>query len=391
LYLELNTDNNNDTKFLDNLIRFIRLLRKSGINIGTESSINLLKALKSIKIGTRDEFYWTLHSTLINKNEDKELFDQCFYLFWQNPKIMEQIFNLLLPQIGKQSAPKNQKKRLKRIEDNISKKISDIDIKKRNARQFDSKMSWSDKTIIKSKDFDMMSLDEINSAQKEIKKLLLNFKNYKSRRWKKKEIGSRISQKDTLKKSIRSNALINLIYKSQIKKYKPLVVLIDVSGSMESYSRIMLFFSHLLINIHKDVEVFIFGTKLTRITKFLQNNDIDFALNKIGNLITDWSGGTKIASSLAEFNQNWSRRILAQNQTLLLISDGLDRDKEKNLEFEIKRLSLFSSKIIWLNPLLRFSQFQPKVKSIKIILKYVNDFIPIHNVNSIESLIKKII
>ena len=109
MYSELNISNN-ETKLLDNLVRFIRLLRKSGVNIGTESSINVLKAIKSLKIGTRDEFYWGLHSSLINKNEDRELFDQCFYLFWQNPKIMEQMFNLLLPQIGKQSAPKNQKK-----------------------------------------------------------------------------------------------------------------------------------------------------------------------------------------------------------------------------------------------------------------------------------------
>jgi len=366
-------------------------LRKSGVNIGTESSINVLKAIKSLKIGTRDEFYWGLHSSLINKNEDRELFDQCFYLFWQNPKIMEQMFNLLLPQIGKQSAPKNQKKKLKRIEDNILKKPSNTDIERRNEIKFDSEMSWSNKSMIKSKDFEMMSLNEIKNAQKEIKKLLFHFKKYKSRRWEKKENGSRISQKDTLRKSIRNNAFINLLKKSQIKKNKPLVLLIDISGSMENYSRIMLFFSHLLINIHKNVEVFIFGTKLTRITKFFQNNDIDFALNKVGNLVTDWSAGTKIASSLAEFNQNWSRRILAQNQTLLFISDGLDRDNEKNLEFEVKRLSLFSSKFIWLNPLLRFSKFEPKVKSIKIILKYVDDFVPIHNIKSIESLVKKII
>ena len=390
MYSELNISNN-ETKLLDNLVRFIRLLRKSGVNIGTESSINVLKAIKSLKIGTRDEFYWGLHSSLINKNEDRELFDQCFYLFWQNPKIMEQMFNLLLPQIGKQSAPKNQKKKLKRIEDNILKKPSNTDIERRNEIKFDSEMSWSNKSMIKSKDFEMMSLNEIKNAQKEIKKLLFHFKKYKSRRWEKKENGSRISQKDTLRKSIRNNAFINLLKKSQIKKNKPLVLLIDISGSMENYSRIMLFFSHLLINIHKDVEVFIFGTKLTRITKFFQNNDIDFALNKVGNLVTDWSAGTKIASSLAEFNQNWSRRILAQNQTLLFISDGLDRDNEKNLEFEVKRLSLFSSKFIWLNPLLRFSKFEPKVKSIKIILKYVDDFVPIHNIKSIESLVKKII
>ena len=390
MYSELNIDHK-ELKLLDNIVRFIRLLRKSGLSIGTEASINVLEAVKSLRIGTRDEFYWALHTTLITKNEDTELFDQSFYLFWQNPKIMEQMFNLLLPQIGKQSAPKNKNKRLKRLEDNISKKPLDTDISKREEINFDSEMTWSDKSMIKSKDFKMMSLEEIKNAQKQIKKLLSHFKKYKSRRWYKKEDGLRISQKDTIKKSIKNNSLISLVYKTQIKKNKPLVILIDISGSMENYSRIMLFFSHLLINIHKNVEVFIFGTELTRITKFLQNNDIDFALDKIGKLVTDWSAGTKIASSFAEFNQKWSRRILAQNQTLILISDGLDRDNEKNLEFEVKRLSLFTSRFIWLNPLLRYSKFQAKVKSIKIILKYVNEFIPIHNIDSIENLVKKII
>ena len=153
----------------------------------------------------------------------------------------------------------------------------------------------------------------------------------------------------------------------------------------------MLFLSHLLIQQHKDVEVFTFGTKLTRITQFLKNKDVDFSLDKVGKIVNDWAAGTKITSSIKDFNFNWSRRILTQNQRLLLISDGLERDDNKNLDFEFNRLSLFSNNIIWLNPLLRYKSFEPKVKSIKTILKYVDKFVPIHNINSIKELIKKIV
>ena len=160
---------------------------------------------------------------------------------------------------------------------------------------------------------------------------------------------------------------------------------------MESYSRIMLFFSHLLMQQQNDIEVFTFGTSLTRITRLLKNKDIDFSLNKIGNFVTDWAAGTKITSSINDFNLNLSRRILTQNQSLILISDGLERDQTKNLDFEINRLSMFAKNIIWLNPLLRYEKFEPKVASIKTILKYVNKIVPIHNINSIDKLVNDIL
>ena len=384
-------NNSQDTKLLDNILRFIRLLRKSGVKIGNQSSIDALKGIKILKIGSRKEFYWSLHTTLINRNEDKEIFDQCFYLFWQNPKIMEQVFNLLIPQIGTQKSPENPKKQLKRISENLGKKNIDLEKNQKDEIIFDSQMSWSNKSSINSKDFEMMSLSELKEAEEVIKKLLIKSKNQLTRRWKSKDNGIKISYKNTIKKSIQNNGIIKLGYRSQLKKSKSLVILIDISGSMESYSRIMLFFSHLLMQQQNDIEVFTFGTSLTRITRLLKNKDIDFSLNKIGNFVTDWAAGTKITSSINDFNLNWSRRILTQNQSLILISDGLERDQTKNLDFEINRLSMFAKNIIWLNPLLRYEKFEPKVASIKTILKYVNKIVPIHNINSIDKLVNDIL
>ena len=385
------TINADQTKLLDNILRFIRLLRKSGIKIGNQSSIDTLKSIKLLKIGNRKEFYWALYSNLINRYEDKEIFDQCFYLFWQNPKIMEQVFNLLIPQIGTQKSPDTSKKQLKRITENLGKKNIDLEKNQKDEIIFDSQMSWSNKSSFNSKDFEMMSVNEIKEAEEVIRKLLKKQQTQLTRRWKSKENGNKISYKDTIKKSIKKNGIINLAYKDKIKKPKSLVILIDISGSMESYSRVMLIFSHLLMQQQNDIEVFTFGTSLTRITRLLKNKDIDFSLNKIGNFVTDWAAGTKITSSIHDFNFNWSRRILTQNQSLILITDGLERDESKNLDSEINRLSLFAKNIIWLNPLLRYEKFEPKVKSIKTILKYVNKILPIHNINSIDKLVNDIL
>ncbi len=379
-----------ESKLLENILRFIRLLRNSGIKIGNQSSIDALNSIKILKIGNRNEFYWALHSNLIYRNEDKEIFDQCFHLFWQNPKILQQMFNLLLPQIGTQKAPTINKKQLKRISDNIQKQNKDLEKEKKEEIIFDSKMSWSNKSALNTKDFEMMSLKEIKQAEKEIKKFLIKSKTQISRRWKKNDQSSKISTKYTIKKSVKNNGIIHLAFKDRIKKFKPLVILIDISGSMESYSRIMLFLSHILIQQHKNVEIFTFGTKLTRITKFLKNKDVDDSLDRVGKFVNDWAAGTKITSSIKDFNFNWSRRILTQNQTLVIITDGLERDDSQNLDFEINRLSLFTNNIIWLNPLLRYEKFEPKVNSIKTILRHVDKHVPIHNINSIKKLVENI-
>ena len=379
-----------ESKLLENILRFIRLLRNSGIKIGNQSSIDALNSIKILKIGNRNEFYWALHSNLIYRNEDTEIFNQCFHLFWQNPKILQQMFNLLLPQIGTQKAPTTNKKQLKRISDNIQKQNKDVNIEKKEEIIFDSQMSWSNKSALNTKDFEMMSLEEIHQAEKEIKKFLIKSKTQISRRWKKNDQSTKISTKYTIRKSVKNNGIIHLAYKERIKKFRPVVILIDISGSMESYSRMMLFLSHILIQQYKDIEVFTFGTKLTRITNFLKNKDIDLSLDKVGKFVNDWAAGTKITSSIKDFNFNWSRRLLTQNQTLLLITDGLERDDSQNLDFEINRLSLFANNIIWLNPLLRYKKFEPKVNSIKTILRHVHKHVPIHNLNSIKNLIENI-
>jgi len=166
----------------------------------------------------------------------------------------------------------------------------------------------------------------------------------------------------------------------------PLVILCDISGSMERYSRMLLHFLHAVTNDRDRVYTFLFGTRLTNVTRYLRHKDVDEALARVGAAVVDWSGGTRIGHCLHEFNQLWSRRVLTQGAMVLLISDGLDRDEGAGLEVEMERLHKSCRRLIWLNPLLRFEGFQPKSVGIRAILPHVDEFRTIHNLESMRDL-----
>jgi uncharacterized protein with von Willebrand factor type A (vWA) domain len=157
---------------------------------------------------------------------------------------------------------------------------------------------------------------------------------------------------------------------------------------MERYSRILLHFMHTVTNDRDRVHTFIFGTRLTNITRYLRYKDVDESLEKVGEVATDWSGGTRIGHSLSDFNKFWSRRVLSQGAVVILISDGLDRDEGEGLRYEMQRLHMSCRRLIWLNPLLRYEGFEPKSMGIKAMLPYVDEFRTIHNLNSINELIE---
>jgi len=166
----------------------------------------------------------------------------------------------------------------------------------------------------------------------------------------------------------------------------PLVIICDISGSMERYSRMMLHFMHAVTNDRDRVHTFLFGTRLTNVTRYLRYKDVDMALEKVGEEVVDWSGGTRIGACLHDFNQNWSRRVLTQGAVAIIISDGLDRDEAAGLEDEMERLHKSCRQLIWLNPLLRYEGFQPKSMGIRAMLPHVDDFRTVHSLNNLQDL-----
>jgi uncharacterized protein len=165
-----------------------------------------------------------------------------------------------------------------------------------------------------------------------------------------------------------------------------MVILCDISGSMSRYSRMFLHFLHAITNDRDRVHTFLFGTRLTNITRHLRHRDVDIALDAATRAVEDWSGGTRIGASLAEFNMRWSRRVLGQNAVVLLISDGLDRDAGRDLGEAMERLRKSCRQLLWLNPLLRFDAFRPVATGVQLMLPHVDAFLPAHNIDSLADL-----
>jgi uncharacterized protein with von Willebrand factor type A (vWA) domain len=236
-------------------------------------------------------------------------------------------------------------------------------------------------------DFEAMSADEVAQARAIIARMRLPIMAVPTRRFSPDPHGRRVDMRATLRASLRGGGGgVSLRHRSPKHRHPPLVVLCDISGSMSRYSRMFLHFMHAITNDRDRVHTFVFGTRLTNITRHLRHADVDIALEKVSRGVEDWSGGTRIGHCLHDFNANWSRRVLGQGAVVLMISDGLDRDAGMGIGAEIERLHKSCRRLIWLNPLLRYAGFEPKSKGIKALLPHVDDFRTVHNLASLGDL-----
>jgi hypothetical protein len=240
---------------------------------------------------------------------------------------------------------------------------------------------------LQKKDFAQMTAAEIAAARIAIRRLVLSLDQVKTRRLTPHRHGHIIDMRRTLRASMKAGgALIDLKFLGLKTKLPPIVALLDISGSMSDYTRLFLHFLHAITDARKRVHTFLFGTRLTNVTRSLKARDPDEALAACSASVLDWSGGTRIATSLHAFNKLWGRRVLGQGAIVLLITDGLERDPDDRLGFEIDRLHRSCRRLIWLNPLLRFEGFEAKAKGIQTMLPHVDEFRPIHNLESMGEL-----
>jgi uncharacterized protein with von Willebrand factor type A (vWA) domain len=241
--------------------------------------------------------------------------------------------------------------------------------------------------ILRAKDFAQMSAQELDEAKRSIANLRLPFDMVKTRRFRPHPRGSRVDPRATMRGAMRTGGdLILPKFREPREIHPPLVVLADISGSMSQYSRIFLHFLHALIDKRRRVHTFVFGTRLTDLTRQLRNRDPDQALADAAGVVKDWSGGTRIGETLAEFNRLWSRRVLSQGAVVLLITDGLERDDIGMLEIEMERLRKSCRRLIWLNPLLRFDGFEARARGVRAMLPHVDEFRPVHTLNALADL-----
>jgi uncharacterized protein len=372
-------------RLAENIVYFARALRAAGIPVGPGAVLDALAAVNTAGVGTRDDFYWTLHAVFVKRHEHSVLFDQAFRIFFRRRGYLDQLMAMMLPQAP--SAPRPPEAGATRIQEALFSGLDDK-LKKQQEIELDTRMTVSDREVLQRKDFAQMTNSEIAAAKDAIKRLVLPLAEVRTRRFAPHRHGHLIDIRRTLRSSFKGGGdFIDLRFVGPKSRPPPVVALLDISGSMSQYSRIFLNFLHALTDTRKRVSTFLFGTRLTNVTRALRERDPDDALASCSAVVPDWSGGTRIASSLHTFNKLWARRVLTQGPVVLLITDGLERDADDNLAFEIDRLHRSCRRLVWLNPLLRFEGFEARARGIKTMLPYVDEFRPIHNLESIGALV----
>ncbi len=373
-----------------NVMHFGRILRAAGLPVGTGKILDAVGAVREVGVTDRRDFYWALHAVFVNRRDQHELFDQAFHIFWRDPRLLERMMGMVLPAI--ETPPSEAKPPSRRLLDALNPKNDDEAPDEEREREeeidLDAAMTASAVELLQEMDFEDMTAEEIARAKAAIARMRLPVAEIPVRRFRPAAHRGLIDMRATLRGALRAGGDgIPLRWRRRRTRPPPLVILCDISGSMSRYTRMFLHFMHALTNDRDRVHTFLFGTRLTNVTRLLRQRDIDVAVDRIASTVEDWSGGTRIGESLNVFNRLWSRRVLGQGAVVILISDGLDRDAGRGLNAEIERLHKSCRRLIWLNPLLRFEGFEPRSQGIRSLLPHVDDFRPVHNLQSLDEVI----
>ena len=369
----------------ENILYFARALRAAGMPVGPGAVLDALAALEVARVGDRDDFYWTLHAVFVKRHEHSVLFDQAFRIFFRRRGLLDKMIASMLPETLP-TASKPPEAGAQRIQDALF--AAGKERTEEREVEVDARLTVSDREVLAKKDFAQMSSAEMALAKDAIARLVLPFERVRTRRLAPHRLGRMIDVRRTLRASMKAGgAVIDLKYLGPKQKEPPIVALLDISGSMSQYTRLFLHFLHALTEREKRVSTFLFGTRLTNVTRMLRQRDPDEALAACGANVADWAGGTRIATSLHNFNKQWARRVLGQGAVVLLITDGLERDADDTLSFEMDRLHRSCRRLVWLNPLLRFEGFEARAKGVRTMLPHVDELRPIHNLESMTALV----
>lgn len=370
---------------LHNLILFGRLLRGLGLDVNPGRMIDLVQALEHIEVGRKGDFYHTARSLLVHKREDIALFDAAFEAFWRKPA--DGWPTLDLHTLGEQ-------RRFRRPQ------VAPPPLQEPNGDDQNSAqpaddappvmqitLTYSDHEVLRHKDFADLTGEELEAIQQLMAAMDWTPGLRRTRR-RQPGHGSTIDMRRTLRLNLRyGGEVLRWAHRKPKLKPRPLVILADISGSMERYTRLLLHFIYTLAEgLDQTVEAFLFGTRLTRITRQVQWRDPEKAMLEVSHAVPDWSGGTRIGDTLRTFNFEWGRRVLGHGAVVLLISDGWDRGEVDVLASEMARLQRSCHRLIWLNPLLGSPEYEPLAQGMRTALPYVDDFLPVHNLASLEDL-----
>ena len=380
---------NSPTHLAENVMHFARILRASGLPVGPDRVRDGLNALTFSGLDHREDVHAALVATFTRSREDRPIFDEAFRIFWRDPDLESKLRAMLLPQVESRAGQQKSPMANRRLAAAFFPHAATKPAKPSGTQeiQFDAALTFSPEERLRRADFETMSVDEWAEAKRVIARLRLPMTQIDTRRFAASARGDVLDLNACLRASIRAGGDVWPMVMKRAKEIpSPLVVLADVSGSMERYTRMLLYFLHGISSGNRRVETFLFGTRLTRITREITHRDIDQAVLRVEDRVNDWGGGTRIGPCLKTFNFEWSRRVLAQRATVLLITDGLDRDDDSLLTVEMARLKRSTRELIWLNPLLRYAEFEARPAGVRAMLPHVDRFLPVHNIDSLTAL-----
>ncbi|MEM6926259.1 MAG: VWA domain-containing protein, partial [Myxococcota bacterium] len=378
-------------KLAENVVHFAGFLRRAGLPVGTAQVLEAIASLQLVGLGRKTEVFAALRATFVSRREHEALFALGFETFWRDPFGSTEALSRLLPpskmdRPGKPQVPRRLREAWRGIgprsvPKNRPSAKPDVEIDMRNTASVHE--------VLKHKDFDELTAEEEAEVKRILSRFRFPWREIRTRRTRPASHGSRIDLRRTLHASRRAfGEPLRIEYRVARTRPPPLVVLCDVSGSMERYSRMVMHFFHALTNDRDRVSVFVFGTRLTPVTRALRHRDVDVAFGELASVVQDWDGGTRIGSCLETFRREWARRVLGGSATVLLVTDGLERDDPHPLAETMERLSRWCRRLVWLNPLLGNEGFEPKAKGMAAILPHVHEHRPVHDLASLEALAK---
>ena len=377
-----------------NVLHFARMLRRAGLPVGPADVIAAQQALTRIDLTNRTQAAGAMRASMIHRHEHRDLFDHAFALFWRDPAALTAAAASGLMASDKKP-PARPAPGSRRLTEAMAPRQPPPQPAREAPPEIDATLTVSTNERLQQMDFEAMGAEEIAAARRAIARLSLPLDHRPTRRFRPDPTGPCIDMRATLRQSLRDGGEVSAIARARRQtRPPPLVVLCDISGSMARYAQILLHFLHAVTNARARVHVFLFGTRLSNITRQLRHRDPEIAFQMVAHVVPDFSGGTRIGAAIEQFNRAWARRVLGQGAVVLLITDGLERDmppdagpEQHPLGEAMDRLHRSCRRLVWLNPLLRYAGFEPKSLGIRAMLPHVDEFRPVHNLASLAALV----
>ncbi len=372
-------------QLLHNLLLFGRVCKMLGMKVTPDGMIEVAHALEFISLGKKSDFYYALRALMVTHQRDIELFDEAFEIFWQTPSEYGTALNLKA--VGE---PRKRRKTPSLLPPTAQPDDSSTGTPLPDSTLLAIIPTFSQQETLRHKDFGEMTGAELSMARQIIARLPASLGYRETRRFRAGK-GQQLDLRRTFRANMRyEGEIFKLPTRTRRLKPRPLVLICDISGSMERYTRIFLHFIHTFAISMYQVESFLFSTRLTRITHHVRHKSVDRALHEVGKRVNTWGAGTKTGEALQDFNYHWSRRVLGRGAIVMLITDGWDRGDPELLKHEIERLQRSCHRLIWLNPLLGAPQYEPLTRGAQAMLPHVDDFLPVRNLANLEILVREL-